>query len=52
MKTGTITTIIVCLLVACCCYTHRRVISAIIKKEPMPKALKWHFWVKEENRRD
>ena len=35
--------IIVVLLVVCCCYTHRRVIRALIKNEPMPKAPKWHF---------
>ena len=29
----------------------RRVIRALIKHEPMPKAPKWHVWVKKENRR-
>ena len=52
MKTGTIIAIIVCVLVACCLFTHRRVIRAHIKHEPMPKAPKWHFWVRKENRRD
>ena len=52
MKTGTIIAIIVCVLVACCLFTHRRVIRALIKHEPMPKAPKWHFWVSKENRRD
>ena len=33
-------------------FAHRRGIGAWIKKEPMPKAPKWHFWVKKENRRD
>ena len=31
---------------------HRRVIKALIKNEPMPKAPKWHYWVKKENRRE
>ncbi|MBR3326568.1 MAG: hypothetical protein IKG22_04530 [Atopobiaceae bacterium] len=39
------------LLVACCLYTHRRVIKAMVKHEPMPKAPSWHCWVKPENRR-
>ena len=44
-----IVALIVCLLCACCLYTHRRVILALIKREPMPPAPKWHFWVR--NRR-
>lgn len=51
MKTGTIVLIIVVLLIACCLYTHRRVIRALIKHEPMPKAPKWHVWVSGKNRR-
>ncbi len=51
MKKRTVVLIIACLLIACCIYTHRRVIRALIKKEPMPKAPNWHFWVKKENRR-
>lgn len=51
MRLGTIAVIIVCLLAVCCCYTHRRVIRALLKNEPMPKAPGWHFWVKKENRR-
>ena len=51
MSTGTVIWIIVALLVVCCCSTHRRVIRALIKHEPMPKAPKWHYWVKKENRR-
>ena len=51
MKRGSMILIIVCLLVLCCCITHRRVIRALIRREPMPKAPKWHFWVKKENRR-
>lgn len=40
-------------IAACCCaFTHRRVIKAVINHEEMPKAPSWHFWVKEENRRD
>lgn len=50
MKTGTIIAVIICVLLVCC-YTHRRVIKALIKNEPMPKAPNWHFWVKKENRR-
>ena len=51
MSAGTIIWIIVAILVVCCCFTHRRVIRALIKGEPMPKAPKWHCWVKKENRR-
>ena len=51
MKTGTIVCIVVCLLVLCCLFTHRRVIQALLKHEPMPKAPKWHFWVSKKNRR-
>ena len=51
MKTGTIILIIVLILVACCLFTYRRVIKALIKHEPMPKAPSWHFWVSKENRR-
>ena len=40
-----------CALVLCCCYTHRRVIKAAVKGEPMPKAPGWHVWVPEENRK-
>ncbi|MBO7674599.1 MAG: hypothetical protein J6S63_06280 [Atopobiaceae bacterium] len=39
-------------LVGCCAYTHRRVIKALVKGEPMPKAPAWHIWVKPEDRRD
>ncbi len=51
MKRSTIAAIIICPLFACCLYTHRRVIKALVKGEPMPKAPKWHCWVKKENRR-
>ena len=51
MSTGTIVLIVVCVLAACCLYSHRRVILALIRHEPMPKAPKWHVWVKPENRR-
>ncbi len=40
------------LLFACCLFTHRRVIHAWLNGEPMPKAPKWHCWVKPEKRRD
>ena len=46
MTTGKIVLIVVLVLVACCCFTHRRVIKALIKHEPMPKAPKWHCWVR------
>ena len=52
MSKGNITKIVVAVLVGCCCFTHRRVIKAIIKHEPMPKAPKWHCWVKKENRKE
>lgn len=52
MKTGTIILIVVCLLVACCLFTHRRVIRALVKHEPMPKAPNWHFWVPAKDRRN
>lgn len=51
MSTGAIIGIIVAVLVLCCCFTHRRVIKALIQGKPMPKAPKWHVWVKPENRR-
>ena len=52
MSTGGIIGIIVAVLaIFCCSFTHRRVIKALIKHTPMPKAPKWHFWVKKENRR-
>lgn len=51
MSTGGIIGIIVAVLAVCCCFTHRRVIKALINHTPMPKAPKWHFWVKKENRR-
>ncbi len=51
MKPGTIVGIVICALIVCCLFTHRRVIRALIKQEPMPKAPKWHCWVKKENRR-
>ena len=46
-----VTMTVCCALVLCCCYTHRRVIKAAIKGEPMPKAPKWHVWVPKENRK-
>ena len=51
MNTGTIIFLIICILIVCCSITHRRVIKALINHEPMPKAPKWHCWVKQENRR-
>ena len=40
MSTGTIVWIVAAVLVVCCCITHRRVIRALVKHEPMPKAPK------------
>jgi hypothetical protein len=51
MKMGTVIGVAAVVLVGCCLYTHRRVIKAVVKHEEMPKAPKWHCWVKEENRR-
>ena len=51
MSTGKIVGITAAVLVLGCAYTHRRVIKALIKHEPMPKAPQWHVWVKPENRR-
>ena len=51
MSAGKIVLIVVCVLAACCLYSHRRVIRALIRHEPMPKAPKWHVWMKPENRR-
>lgn len=51
MSTEAIIGIIIGALVLCCCFTHCRVISALVKGTPMPKAPKWHVWVKKENRR-
>ena len=43
--------IVAVILAACCCITHRGVIRALMTGEPMPKAPKWHVWVKPEGRR-
>ena len=51
MPKGAIIGITAAALVLCCCFTHRRVIQALIRHEPMPKAPKWHCWVKKVNRR-
>ena len=53
MSTGLIIEIgIIFLLICCCCFVHRRVIKALLKHEPMPKAPKWHCWIPKKNRRD
>ncbi len=41
---------LVCMLLLCFAVVHRRVIIAKIRHQPMPKAPKWHFWVKKEDR--
>ena len=51
MSTGAIIGIVAAVLVLCCSFTHHRVIRALIKHEPLPKAPKWHVWIKPENRR-
>ncbi len=51
MTTGGIIAVIAAVLILCCCFVHRRVIRALIRHEPMPKAPKWHVWVKPGNRR-
>lgn len=38
--------VLIVLAVLCCGFTHRRVIKALLKHEPMPPAPKWHFWCK------
>ncbi len=52
MKTKTIIPVIICVIFMCCLIVHRRVIKALIKREPMPKAPKWHFWVSKKGRRE
>ena len=42
--------IIVDFAVGLCLGTHRRVIKSLITGSEMPKAPKWHCWVKKENR--
>ena len=50
MKRKTIFIIIVLLLITAFVFIHRRVIRALIKGEPMPKAPSWHVWVPEKDR--
>ncbi|MCR5168279.1 MAG: hypothetical protein K6C13_13875 [Oscillospiraceae bacterium] len=50
MTKGIMIVSVVCVLLLCCGFTHRRVIKALLKHEPMPPAPKWHFWCK--NRRN
>jgi len=50
MKKKTIFIIIILLLITVFVYIHRRVIHALIKGEPMPKAPSWHVWVPEKDR--
>ena len=51
MNAGTIVCMVVAALAACCLFAHRRVIRALIHRQPMPKAPKWHFRVDPKNRR-
>ena len=39
---------VICALFLCYGFTHRGVIRALIKHEPMPPAPKWHFWCKNK----
>ncbi len=50
MKKKTIFVIIILLLITAFVFIHRRVIRAVIKGEPMPKAPSWHVWVPETKR--
>ena len=50
MKKKTIFVIIILLLITAFVFIHRRVIRAMIKGEPIPKAPAWHVWVPETNR--
>lgn len=43
--------VVVIAFAVCMIYFHRRVIRAFLKKEEMPKAPSWHFWVDQKNRR-
>ena len=51
MKKRSIIIIALLLLVACCLFVHRRVIKALLRHEPLPKAPGWHFWVAAGDRR-
>ncbi|MCR4616665.1 MAG: hypothetical protein K5669_00590 [Lachnospiraceae bacterium] len=42
---------VVVLLILASAFIHRRVIRALIKGEPMPKAPSWHIWVPKDKRR-
>ena len=42
--------IVVAFAVGLCLGTHKRVIKALLTGSEMPKAPKWHCWVKKENR--
>ncbi len=44
MNKKTVIWAVVCALFTCCVYVHRRVIRAMILREPMPEAPKWHVW--------
>ncbi|MBO4680099.1 MAG: hypothetical protein J5626_10580 [Lachnospiraceae bacterium] len=44
--------IIVAFAVGLCLGVHFRVIKSLVTGSPMPKAPKWHCWVKKENRVD
>lgn len=46
-----IVTVATALVVGGCLYAHRRVIKAIVTGDEMPKAPRWHVWVKKERRR-
>lgn len=45
------TAIIIIAALVVCAVIHRRVISALIRRAPMPKAPNWHFWLSKKYRR-
>lgn len=48
MKKKTIFIIVILVVLTVFVFIHRRVIRALIKGEPMPKAPSWHVWVPEK----
>jgi len=49
MKKETIFILILIAFAGGMLFVHRRVIKAWLNNEPMPKAPKWHFWVKAKD---
>ena len=49
MKKNIVVWIIICLCalcLGCLLFIHRNVIKALVNGEELPKAPKWHIWVK------